>query len=171
MKRVLIAGIGNIFLGDDAFGCEVVRELFRRNLPPKVQVIDFGIRGHALAYALTEEYDAVILVDAVSRGQPPGTTFLLEIDLNELSPGETSPPDAHSLDPVRVLQMAQSLGGVAAKIYLVGCEPAILESEHGELGLSDEVRSALPQALSMIDSLLRNSFGLTIPAETGLVQT
>jgi hydrogenase maturation protease len=81
MKRVLIAGIGNIFLGDDGFGVRVVNELRQRRLPDSVDVIDFGIRSYDLAFALTNGYDAVVLVDAVPRGEPPGTTYLIEIDL------------------------------------------------------------------------------------------
>lgn len=155
MKQILIAGIGNIFFGDDAFGCEVARDLSQRILPAEVRVIDFGIRGYDLACALTDGFDAVILVDAVSRGEPPGTTFLIEIDLQELPPAESLPPDAHSLNPVRVLQMAQTFGALPARVYLVGCEPATLETDSGELGLSEPAQMALPQAVAMIEELLR----------------
>jgi len=78
--RILIAGIGNIFLGDDAFGVEVIRELSSRVWPDDVRVVDFGVRGYDLAFALTDGYEAAILVDAVGRGEPPGTTYLVEID-------------------------------------------------------------------------------------------
>ena len=76
--RILIAGIGNIFLGDDAFGVEVARRLVRRRLPDGVRVVDFGIRGLDLTYALLDGYEAVILVDAAPRGGPPGTLYVLE---------------------------------------------------------------------------------------------
>ena len=161
MKRVLIAGIGNIFFGDDAFGCEVISELSRRDLPPEVCVNDFGIRSYDLACALTKDYDAVILVDAAPRGQPPGTVYLIEPDREELARLAPATPDAHGLNPVTVLQLAQSFGGFPGKLFLVGCEPAVLETEDGAMGLSDPVREAVPRAIDLIESLLRNSFDLT----------
>src|SRR2546423_2264508 len=127
MKRILIAGIGNIFFGDDAFGVEVAQELSKRPLPAEVQVVDYGIRSYDLAYALADNYDAVILIDATSRGQEPGTLYLIEPDLAELGTLTEIAVDAHSMDPVRVLQMAQSLGGLTPPTYLLGCEPARLE--------------------------------------------
>src|SRR5678815_1265709 len=127
MKRILIAGIGNIFLGDDAFGCEIAHELAHRAWKEDVQVIDFGVRGYDLAYALTGNYDLIILVDAAPRGGEPGTTYLVEIDLNELPDEPAVLQDAHTLNPVHALRMAQSIGGITAKLFLVGCEPAVLE--------------------------------------------
>lgn len=154
MMRVLVAGVGNIFWGDDAFGVEVVRELARRSLPSGVSVMDFGIRGYDLAYALVEGYDAAILVDAIPRGESPGTVSLLELDLANLGSGEPATLDAHSLDPVRVLQMAQGLGRIPERLYLVGCEPGQLESPDGRLGLSVSVQAGVPLALEMIESLI-----------------
>ena len=81
--RILVAGIGNIFLADDGFGCEVVRWLAERELPDNVEVRDFGIRGMDLAYALMDPYEAVVLVDAVSRGEDPGTVYLIEAEVPE----------------------------------------------------------------------------------------
>jgi hydrogenase maturation protease len=156
MKRILIAGIGNIFFGDDAFGVEVVRELPHHTLPPEVRVIDFGIRGYDLAYALADGYDAAILVDATPRGQPPGTLYLIEPDIANLAPMECTSVDPHSLGPIRVLQMAESLGGHPAQIFLIGCEPADLSSADGHMGLSDAVQAAVPKAVEMIQSLLQN---------------
>src|SRR5215475_5749075 len=112
MSRILVAGIGNIFLGDDAFGCEVIRELSRRTWPEEVRVIDFGIRSYDLAYALTEEHDLIILVDAAQRGQTPGTVYLLEPGLDQVAKLERAAPDAHTMNSVNVLQLAQLLGGV-----------------------------------------------------------
>jgi hydrogenase maturation protease len=151
MNRILIAGLGNIFLGDDAFGIEAVRLLANRPLPEGVRVVDFGIRAYDLAYALTDGYDLVILVDAVSRGAPPGTVYLIEPEVGQSDPPHPAAIDAHSLNPATVLQMARSLGGCAERIYLVGCEPAALEEE---IGLSEPVRVALPQAVAMIESTL-----------------
>jgi len=154
MKRILIAGIGNIFQGDDAFGVEVVHELNGRCPPPGVDVVDFGIRAYDLAYALTDSYDAIILVDAAPRGQAPGTLYLIEPDLQGLNKPEPTALDAHSLTPVTVLRIAQSLGALPGKLWLVGCEPGMLESENGDFGLSESVKAAVPQAIAMIESLL-----------------
>ena len=120
MKQILIAGIGNIFLGDDAFGVEVVRELSPHALPPQVHVQDFGIRGYDLAYALADGYDSAILVDAARRGEPAGTVYLIEPDLAKVSELEGTSVDGHSMDPVRVLQMANALGGCPGRLYLGG---------------------------------------------------
>ena len=153
-KRILIAGIGNIFLGDDAFGVEAVRQLLRLPLPEGVRVVDFGIRSYDLAYAIMDGYDVVILVDATAREQVPGTVYLIEPDLNEISNLEAEAVNAHSLNPVKMLQMVQSLGGHHGRLYLVGCEPAVLETENGELGLSATVQASVPKAIEMIQSLL-----------------
>jgi len=161
MKEILIAGIGNIFLGDDAFGCEVVSELSRRELPPEVRVVDFGIRGYDLAFALTEGCEMAILVDAMPRGGLPGTVYLVEPDLQEIEKLAPTAPDAHSLNPVSVLQLTKSIGGFTGKLLLAGCEPLVLGEGDGEMGLSKPVREAVPQAVAMIESLLRDSLDLT----------
>ena len=109
--KVLVAGVGNIFLGDDAFGVEVVQRLASRALPEHVSVVDFGIRSYDLAYALMEPWELVILVDAVSRGEEPGTVYLIEPELPQ--PGESpdeSAFDAHSMNPVSVLQLVEQTG-------------------------------------------------------------
>jgi len=152
-RRILVAGIGNIFFGDDAFGCEVLAELQRHQLPEEVEAIDFGIRSYDLAYALMEDYDAAILVDAVPRGEKPGTLYLIEPDPDELEKfvGDI---DGHSMSPVSVLQMVKSFGGKTGRLYLLGCEPSVLDSEDGQMGLSENVRAAIPTAMEMIKSLL-----------------
>lgn len=164
--RILIAGIGNIFFGDDGFGCEVAQRLEKRILPQNVRVIDFGIRSYDLAYALTEGYDAVILVDAMARGEPPGTIAIVEPDLARLSEFESASPDAHSLNPLSVLQMARSFGPLPHKLLLVVCEPAVLDSD--ELGLSELVRDAVPRAIEEIESLITN---LSANRETNICLT
>ena len=149
-RRILVAGIGNIFLGDDAFGVEVIRELMLRPVPEEVCVKDFGIRGYDLAYAIMDGYEATILVDAAPRGQPPGTLYLIEPDIERIEgPGNV---DAHSMNPMAVLQLIHALGGRPGKLYLVGCEPGVLETD--EIGLSPSVRAAVPQAVKMIESLV-----------------
>lgn len=153
-KSILVAGIGNIFFGDDAFGCEVAQELARRPLPEGVKVVDYGISSYDLAYAIMDGHDATILVDAVPRGEPPGTLYLIELDLENLGSVGQAIPDAHSMNPVSVLEMVKSMGGTARRLYLVGCEPSVLEPEEGQMGLSEIVQAAVPRAVTRIESLL-----------------
>lgn len=153
--RVLVAGIGNIFMGDDAFGVEVARRLAERPMPPGVDVSDFGIRGLDLVYALGEGYDAAVFVDAVPRGEEPGTLFLIEPELDQ----EESPValDAHGMDPVKVLALARQLGGVPDRVLVVGCQPAIVMSgdEEDLVGeLSEPVQAAVDGAVEMVEELL-----------------
>jgi hydrogenase maturation protease len=159
--RILVAGIGNVFLGDDAFGVEVVRELTRSELPEGVNAVDFGIRGYDLAYAIMDGYAATILVDTTARGNPPGTLYLIEPDQGELAKLEREVPDGHSLGPVQVLGLVRSLGGEIADLYLVGCEPAVLETEDGQIGLSEPVQAAVSQAVDMIRTLVKDLRGRT----------
>lgn len=168
MNRILIAGIGNIFLGDDAFGVEVVRELPHHTLPSEVRVVDFGIRGYDLAYALADDYDAAILVDATPRGEAPGTLYLIEPDLTELGRLDHASVDPHSLGPVRVLQMAEALGGHPARLYLIGCEPGELNSADGHVGLSEAVQAAVPKAVEMIESLVKDLVHSETPVAAGV---
>jgi hydrogenase maturation protease len=154
--KILVAGIGNIFLGDDAFGSEVARRLMNETLPEEVRVTDFGIRSYDLAYAMMEEYDVTIFVDTTSQSQSPGTLYLIEPDLNQLDQVEEKMADAHSMNPVRVLQMLRTFGNSPKKLYLVGCEPATLEVEDGEIGLSESVEGAVPQAIELIKSLVND---------------
>ena len=156
-NHILIAGVGNIFLGDDAFGVEVARTMAARTLPEHVVVRDFGIRSFDLAYALLDEWSAVILVDAVSRQAAPGTLFVIEPELNELSDAtEPAAFDGHSMDPVTVLRLAQTLGEIHPKVFVVGCEPADLGGEEGRMGLSPEVESAVEECVTMVEELARD---------------
>jgi hydrogenase maturation protease len=153
---ILIAGIGNIFLGDDAFGVEVVRALTRRQLPAGVTVKDFGIRGFDVAYALLDPWDAVVLVDALSRGEAPGTLYTMEPDaaaLKNPKPAGAS-LDPHSMDPVRVLSLAASIGTISARVLIVGCEPNDFGDElDGRMGLSPVVAAAIDEAADMVEEL------------------
>jgi hydrogenase maturation protease len=154
--RLLVAGIGNIFLGDDAFGVEVARRLEALGLPECVHVCDFGIRGLDLAYALLDEYEAVILVDALPRGGPPGTLSVLELPAVEMA-GWSEPTlvDGHNLDPSRVLRLASSLGARVGRVILVGCEPRLGGADDGfGTELSAEVREAVDAAIPLITSLV-----------------
>lgn len=151
--RTLIACIGNIFLGDDAFGCEVARTLASMPVPPGTAVVDFGIRGFDLAGALLEPYQAIVLVDAIERGSPPGTIYILQPAADSRS-GEVA-PDLHLLDPARLLALARSMGEITADVYIVGCEPHDLGDElEGRMGLSGPVRSAVPRAAQVVLDLV-----------------
>jgi hydrogenase maturation protease len=154
--RILIACIGNIFLGDDAFGVEVARRLAALELPEGVRVVDFGIRGIDLAYALTDGYESIILVDAAPRGGTPGTLYVMEPDVDE-TPGSEGPGtllDAHGMDPAKVLRLAAAMGGRVGRLLLVGCEPeTCAEPEDIQAGLSEPVRLAVDEAVPLILSL------------------
>jgi len=155
---ILIAGIGNIFLGDDGFGVEVAQRLSRRSWPKGVRVADFGIRGLDLAYALADGYDAIILIDACPRGGKPGTLYTLEPDLAELTAAKedgAGAVESHGMNPTRVLQMASSLGAQLSHVLVIGCEPATLGPEEGAMGLSPPVEAAVEQAVERIDSLIQ----------------
>ena len=148
---ILIACIGNIFQGDDAFGVEVAMELMRRPPMPDVRVVDFGIRGLDLTYALMDAPELTILVDAVSRGGEPGTIYIIEPELDEVN---ARPMDAHSMDPLNVLQSVRSLGGRLGRVVLVGCEPGDLGGEEGRMGLTPPVTAAIEVAADMVESLI-----------------
>ncbi len=153
--RVLVAGIGNIFLADDAFGVEVARRLAQRELPAGVDVKDFGIRGMDLVYALGEGYDAAVFVDAIPRGAAPGTLFVIEPEL-ELESGEIM-LDAHGMDPVKVLSLAGQLGPIPERVLVVGCEPQVqMTGDEEELvgEISEPVKAALDGGVELVESVL-----------------
>ena len=149
---VLVAGIGNIFHRDDAFGVSVASKLLQTSLPENVRVVDFGIRGFDLVLALLDGYDLTIFVDAVSRGGTPGTLYTIEPDLNQITEGECE--NAHGLDPAKVLATARRAGARLGRVIVVGCEPAQLEDETGDIGLTEPVESAVDPAIEMIRSLI-----------------
>ena len=158
--RILVAGIGNIFLGDDGFGCEVVRRLVEREIPEDVEVRDFGIRGMDLAYALMEPYEAVIFVDAVPRGEEPGTVYLIEAEVPE--EGEVA-LDTHGMDPVNVIRLARVLGADIPRTLVVGCEPqVVLSGEQYDdmlMELSAPVEAAVEEAAKLVQSLVEEIYG------------
>lgn len=153
---ILVAGIGNIFLGDDGFGVEVIRRLESRALPKGVRVTDFGIRGFDLAYALQDGYETTILVDACPHGDAPGTLYVIEPDLKELDePGAPQPTiEAHAMNPVSVLRMARAMNIGVTNILIVGCEPESLGGEEGRMGLSVPVEAAVDEAVKLVESLI-----------------
>jgi hydrogenase maturation protease len=149
--RTLVAGIGNLFLGDDGFGCEVVRCLAARPLPAGVKVVDFGIRGFDLAFALGEGYESAILVDAVRRGGAPGTLYVLDPGSFRVSVN----PTAHTVGPDSAMQLARTMGGLPERIRVVGCEPAwIPEDDDLHLGLSQPVAAAVEEAAALVEEIL-----------------
>ena len=154
--HILIAGIGNIFLGDDAFGSEVARRLARHELPDEVRVVDFGIRGFDLAYALLDGYEVTIFIDATRRGEEPGTLYTIEPDLSELNDdGASAAVEPHGMNPLKVLGMVRSMGGELKRILLVGCEPLTLGPEEGRMGLSEPVEAAVDEAVRLVESLVK----------------
>ncbi len=153
IARILVAGVGNVFLGDDGFGVALADRLSRRELPAGVEVVDFGIRGMDLAFAILDGYDAVVLLDATPRGQPPGTLYVIEVDRDQ---GEPS-LDAHGIDPVRVIALARTLGGQPPPTFVVGCEPKMRASSDDDevmATLSEPVRASLHEAVRLVDSLV-----------------
>jgi hydrogenase maturation protease len=150
--KILVACVGNIFLGDDGFGVEVALALSKRHLPESVSVKDFGIRGFDLAYALLDPWEAVIIVDALPRGEAAGTLYVVEPDLAALrgaSPDTAINP--HGMDPVRVLNLAASQGTISAQVLVLGCEPQDFGDElEGRMGLSSPVQAAVEEAANMV---------------------
>jgi hydrogenase maturation protease len=163
--KILVAGIGNIFLGDDAFGVEVIQRLSRRPQANSVSVIDFGIRSYDLAYALMDDWELVILVDALPRGGESGTLYTIEPDLSELQEAPST-VDAHSMNPVSVLQLVSALGGERkGRLLVVGCEPATVEADtDGNMGLSEAARVAADEAVHVVEELIRNAHRQTATA-------
>jgi hydrogenase maturation protease len=158
--RVLVAGLGNIFLGDDGFGAEVARRLADADLPDWVQVADYGTSGMHLMYDLADGFETAILIDAAPRGGEPGTVYLLELDAadNPEDPDGAAPAsavgpffDAHGMQPDVVLGMLGMLGGRAQRILVVGCEPA--STDYG-IGLSEPVAAAVGAAVTMVTDLV-----------------
>lgn len=167
--RILIAGIGNIFLGDDAFGCEVIKVLLQREWPSDVRVFDFGIRGFDLVYALLDKPDLAILIDAAPRGGGPGTLYTIEPDLLDLDGlGDREMMiDTHGMNPIKVLSMVKSMGGQMQQILLVGCEPATLGPEEGQMGLSEPVAAVVPEAARIVESLVEKFLVQEMPETAG----
>jgi hydrogenase maturation protease len=147
-SRILIAGIGNIFLGDDGFGSEVMRHVCGRvNGSDGIRATDYGIGGMHLAYDLLEDWDALVLVDAIPNRGSPGTVHVFEADHE--SPDAPAGLDAHSMDPVAVFASLRALGGTPPRTIVVGCEVADVSER---MGLSEPVEAAVPEAVRAVDS-------------------
>lgn len=148
MPKILVAGIGNVFLSDDAFGVEVAAVLLKRPQPDHVTVGDFGIRGFDLAYALMEDVDLAILIDALPHGQPPGTLYLLEPDPSRAG----AAVEGHAMTPMAVFGLVKSMGGSMPRVMIVGCEPESIEEG---MGLSGPVAAAVFRAVEMVENLVK----------------
>jgi hydrogenase maturation protease len=148
--RTLVAGFGNVRLGDDGFGVEVVHRLKAQPLPEGAHVRDFGIRGLHLVFDLLESWDAILLVDAMKHGDPPGTVFVLDPNIDAIG-DPSSLPDAQSLHPAAVLRTAHALGARMYNLHVIGCEPADL-SEH--VGLSEPVEHGVDEAVRIVHERL-----------------
>jgi len=161
---VLVAGIGNVFLGDDGFGVEVVNRLFGEPQPDGVKVVDFGIRGLHLAYEMLEGYDSTILVDASARGGAPGDVYIVEVGADDLPPVPTSDElveqgavlDAHGMDPAQVIGLLEMLGGTPGRVFVLGCEPAVVEER---MGLSEPVTAAVDVAVTELRRMIGEESG------------
>ena len=160
-RRVLVAGIGNVFLGDDGWGVALAGRLAERALPAGVTVVDFGIRGLDLAYAMQDGFDAVVFLDATPRGGTPGTLYVIEPELEAV---ETT-ADAHGMDPVQVLALARTLGATTLpRTLVVGCEPATRMSADDEAivaELAEPVRASLDGAVALVEDLLEDLLSAT----------
>ncbi|MGW3116434.1 hydrogenase maturation protease [Streptomyces sp. NPDC001107] len=154
--RLLVAGVGNIFLADDAFGPEVIQALARRPLPDEVRVRDFGIRGMDLAYELLDGYDTAVLVDAAARGHRPGTLSLIEPEPPDGTTG-AAPPEAHGMDPAKVLALAAHLGDEPLpRVLVLACEPEVRPRGDEDIapGISAPVRDAVDRAVAALHTLV-----------------
>lgn len=152
--RTLIAGVGNIFFGDDGFGVEVAKRLAECDLPGEVTVADYGISGMHLAYDLSNGYDRAILIDATPRGGTPGTVYVLEPDQpaeGDSALRDSALFDAHGMQPDVVLGMLAMLGGKTGRMLIVGCEPA---SAAPGIGLSAPVAAAVDEAVRTVLELI-----------------
>jgi hydrogenase maturation protease len=156
---ILVAGIGNIFLGDDGFGSEVARRISERATIPNARVIDFGIRGVDLLYALVDSYEATIIIDALLRGGEPGTLYVIEPDITDFRE-DSSAVEPHAMDPMRILGLARSMGASLSNVRIVGCEPATFgPPDEGQMGLSVCVSAAVERAVDVVEELITEILG------------
>ncbi|APR80682.1 Hydrogenase maturation protease [Minicystis rosea] len=159
-ERVLVACLGNVFFRDDGFGVEVARRLAAGPLPPGVAVVDYGIRGLHLAFALLDPHALVIVVDAVTRGGAPGSLYVIEPD--EVDDRSAARAEAHGMSFPVVLAMVAAMGGTPPRMLLVGCEPASVDEG---MGLSELVEPAVDEAVAIVRDLLTKSAAPCAPRE------
>ena len=151
-RRVLVAGVGNVFLGDDGFGVEVASRLSRQPLPVGVRVLDAGIRARDLAFELVDGgYEMAILIDTAARGGAPGTLYVIDPTVADALSRPDVGFDGHSMTPDAALAFVHALGGTPPRMLLLGCEPQCVDAG---LGLSPPVSAAVDQAVEMVQELL-----------------
>lgn len=160
-KRVMVAGVGNMFMKDDGFGCAVIRKMQEKQFPEGVEIKDFGTGGLKLAYDLMKGYDGLVLLDASMRGEKPGTLYVIEPNEKEISPDleEGGPIDPHGADPVMVLRFVRSIGSWPGKVLIVACEPENVEDY--EIGLSEPVSASLEKAVEMVEDIINEMYAET----------
>lgn len=158
--RIFVVGVGNVFLGDDAFGVEVATRMRRQPVPEGVRVDEYGIRGVHLAYELLEgAYDLVVLVDTLDLGEEPGTITVFE---PELDGGDDVAPDAHDLDPASVMGLLAGLGGSVGRMLVVGCQPSTTDEQ---MGLSAPVEASIDEAIRVIEELVQEQLSVYVGKE------
>jgi hydrogenase maturation protease len=160
-KRVMIAGVGNMFMKDDGFGVEVVKRMMQKKFPEGVEVKDFGTGGLKLAYDLMKGYDGLILLDASKRGEKAGTLYVIEPDEKEFQSSleEGDSIDPHGGDPLTVLRFVKAFGSWPAKVMIVACEPA--STDDFEIGLSEEVNASVDKAIEFVDEIINGIYSNT----------
>lgn len=157
-KRIMIAGVGNMFMKDDGFGGAVIKKMLNKKFPEGVEIKDFGTGGLKMAYDLMKGYDGLILLDASVRGEKPGTLCVIEPDENEINPDleQGGPIDPHGADPATVLRFVKSIGSWPAKVLIVACEPESIEDF--EIGLSEPVNAVIDKAVEMVDDIIKEIY-------------
>ena len=159
-SQILVAGIGNIFLGDDGFGPEVIRHIPQEPADLRVRVVDYGIRGMHLAYDLLDGCADLVLVDAVPDQGAPGTLHIFEADHESLS--TTARLDAHAMDPNAVFASLNALGGTPPHTVVIGCE---VDNVDDGIGLSQAVAGAVPGAVRAVQSVVTDLLARTVARE------
>lgn len=167
MNRILVAGVGNVFFGDDGFGVAVARRLAAERLPAGTRVSDFGIRGVHLAYELLEPIDLLIVVDLAARGGSPGTLYVIEPEVDRADP-PVAVDGAHGMDVCAVFASVRALGGTLPRVVIVGCEPACLDPR---MALSPEVEGAVPGAIQLVHELAQRELQDTTPDTANPIPT
>ncbi len=160
-KRVIIAGVGNMFMKDDGFGGAVIKKIINKKFPEGVEVKDFGTGGLKLAYDLMKGYDALILLDASARGEKPGTLYIIEPNENDIDSDleQGGPIDPHGGDPATVLRFVKSIGSWPAKVLIIACEQETVDDF--EIGLSDSVNASVDKAIEMVDEIIKEIYSET----------
>lgn len=152
MRRTIVAGFGNVLRGDDGFGVEVVRRLEEQGLAPEGTLcLEVGTGGLALAQELLTPCDRLVIVDAMARGGAPGSTYVLRVE----TVGALESLDLHLAVPARVLALAKALGALPSEVYLVGCEPSVVDDLTMEL--SPAVAQAVEPTVREVKALLQQA--------------